>query len=458
MQNVISHSGRYFHVREDYLEICDRNVCAAQILDLLEYWTSCRFVEISRIEKYNAGVEASYKKAVPDIWLRESLSNFVDGLLGSFGEKSVRAALKLLKTKGYITERSSNFLSRLKEFKLNIGRIQETLDKWRQASVINKTAEKPLCNDADESERQKSRYDTAELPDNNGKNATTLYITKNQKTNSLFSNAQDESDSTVTSTSHKVVESVPNNASNSVKEEFFIEKQNSLLESNVAPSGFASLPHNASRLKSQSSPRGYSPVADFAAEPPTTLAPETVHVHAVLRSKVSPSEKTRQLDSPPGETEIFEAEVVEESSGLVRSAGENKTSPEVARIIQAYENSGVIPSPIELKQWANEVIGDTVSHYRKSGRILYTAPNDVDYGFITYLAKRLKNQENTAGASAWIRAMEKDPGRWQELSECVTQWRKEQFLRSEEGKVAKRVYNKASGSILSDYEDLGIFD
>lgn len=395
MQNVISHSGRYFHVREDYLEICDRNVCAAQILDLLEYWTGCRFAEISRIEKYNASVEALYKAAVPDIWLRESASNFIDGLLGSFGEKSIRAALKLLKTKGYITERSCNFLSRLKEFRLNIGRIQETLDKWRQASVINKTAEKPLCKDADESERQKSRYKTAELPDNNGENATALYITNNQKTNSLFSNIQDESASGATLTSCEVVESVPNNTSNSDQEESFTEQKNSSLESNV------------------------------------------------------PS---------PSETEIFEAEVVEESSGLVKSGGEKKTSPEVARIIEAYENSGVIPSPIELKQWANEVIGDTVSYYRKSGRILYTAPNDVDYGFITYLAKRLKNQENTAGASAWIRAMEKDPGRWQELSECVTQWRKEQFLSSEEGKVAKRVYNKAAGSILSDYEDLGIFD
>ncbi|BDA70114.1 hypothetical protein CAL7716_042800 [Calothrix sp. PCC 7716] len=260
-------------------------------------------------------------------------------------------------------------------------------------------------------------------------NATALYITKNQKTNSLFSNIQNESASGATLTSCEVVESVPNNTSNSNQEESFIEQKNSSLESNVPPSGFASLPHNATLLN--------------GGNPRTEVAPET---------------ETRQLDSPPSETEIFEAEVIEESSGLVKSAGEKKTSPEVARIIEAYENSGVIPSPIELKQWANEVIGDTVSHYRKSGRILYTAPNDVDYGFITYLAKRLKNQENTAGASAWIRAMEKDPGRWQELSECVTQWRKEQFLSSEEGKVAKRVYNKASGSILSDYEDLGIFD
>jgi hypothetical protein len=404
MQHLISHSGSYFHVREDYLDICDRNLCAAQILDLLEYWTGCRVSEINRIKSNNAEVGTAYKKQVPEIWLRESLTNFAEGLLGSFKEKSIRAALKLLEVKGYITKRPVNFLSTIKEFRLNVSKVQQMLDEWRQAGKNTRTAKSPLYDEQDEQdeqERQKVRFHTAKTPDENGENDNTLYINNNQKDNSP-SNLQDGSESETTSALSEVI------------------------EEGEAPVSFSEPDQEKDSLE-----------------------PENLE----SRSNIPPCD----------DEEILEVEIVEEGSAIVVSVPEaanqeKKYSLEVERTIAAYEKLGVIPRGMELNKWAEEEIGSTVALYRKSGAILKSSPNDIDRDFIVYLAKKLKNKENTTGAIAWIRAMEESPKRWQELTECVSSWQREKFLGTDEGKAVKRAYNKASNSFLSEHEDLGIFD
>lgn len=401
MQNIISHSGYYLHLRQDYLEICDNNHCAAQILDKLEYWTAYRIEEIKRITSLNQELKGSKKLEIPDMWLRETIGDFVNGLLGCFGEKSVREALKLLEKKGFIISQKSKLFSRIKKFLFCTEKIQKALDDWRKSLCSNETAKTPYPEKADLQERQNYQTETAKLPDGNGKSATALHINNNQEGNSPLSNIQGESKNEMTSTLNDEVvkEEAPVNFSEPEQEEILLEPENLKFEPNVPPRG---------------------------------------------------------------DEEIFEVEIIEEGSAIVASTPESnrekKYSPEVEQTIVAYEKLGVIPCGMDLNKWAEEEIGSTVALYRKSGAILKSSPNDIDRDFIVYLAKKLKNKENTTGAIAWIRAMEESPKRWQELSECVSSWQRERFLATDEGKSVKRAYNKASNSFLSEHEDLGIFD
>lgn len=397
MQNIISHSGYYLYIRQDYLEICDNNHCAAQILDKLEYWTAYRIEEIKRITSLNQELKGSKKFEVPDMWLRETISDFVDGLLGSFGEKSVRSALKLLEKKGFIISRKLKFFSRVKKFLFCTEKIQKALDEWRKSLRSDETAKTPYPEKPNLQEQQNYQMETVKVPDGNGKSATALYINNNQESNSPLSNIQCKSENETTSTLSEVIEEEAQvNSSEVDQEEILLEQENSSSGSNVPP----------------------------AVEP-----------------------------------EIFEVEIVEEGSTIVVASVPNATntkSDTVQRIIATYERTGVVPRDMELKEWAQAEIGSTVQLYRISGRILNYAANDIDPSFIAYLSKKLtkgKDASNTAGATAWILKMEKNPTRWQELTESVGAWQREQFLNTDEGKKAKRAYNAAKNPLLDKYAD-----
>lgn len=83
-------------------------------------------------------------------------------------------------------------------------------------------------------------------------------------------------------------------------------------------------------------------------------------------------------------------------------------------------------TPFQLQEWA-AVDGMTpiVHTYRKSGRLMNSAPNDISFEFICWLNNqhsRGSNQKDDGYALNYIKKMERSPENWDTLTALVTQW------------------------------------
>jgi hypothetical protein len=142
---LIKHYGRYIYRHEDYQAICQGDDCAAQILSLFEFWTSCRIEEIRRVQSYNDQNKKNTSLAlqVPTTWLYETTEDISIGILNAYGDSSIRKSIKKLLDWGFLDSRNSkNSFDRTKEYRLNIDLIQTALDQWNnqnQAESIDKS-------------------------------------------------------------------------------------------------------------------------------------------------------------------------------------------------------------------------------------------------------------------------------------------------------------------------------
>ena len=142
---LIKHYGRYIYRHEDYQAICQGDDCAAQILSLFEFWTSCRIEEIRRVQSYNDQNKKNTSLAlqVPTTWLYETTEDISIGILNAYGDSSIRKSIKKLLDWGFLDSRNSkNGFDRTKEYRLNIDLIQTALDQWNnqnQAESIDKS-------------------------------------------------------------------------------------------------------------------------------------------------------------------------------------------------------------------------------------------------------------------------------------------------------------------------------
>lgn len=73
----------------------------------------------------------------------------------------------------------------------------------------------------------------------------------------------------------------------------------------------------------------------------------------------------------------------------------------------------------EVQNASKYLIGNLPKYYRKSKVILSTSPNDIDPRFKKYLFDQMKDAKEISEATNWIKAMELDPTRWEELSDQV---------------------------------------
>ncbi len=159
---------------------------------------------------------------------------------------------------------------------------------------------------------------------------------------------------------------------------------------------------------------------------------------------------------PPAgeEIEIFEAEIIDSQIEISdKHPAGIKFSFSVLKTIATYDRIGVIPKGIELLQWADEQIGADVQLYRRSGRILASAPNDIDREFLSFLERQVTGGKagKTANPAAWIRAMESNPSRWAELVNFIQKWQREKFLSTDEGKAVKAAYDSATSPLGDEY-------
>jgi len=96
-------------IREDYLEICDCDHCAAAILNVMEYWTNIKLgsAEQSEIDNTIAAKEGLEASQDTELWIYKSHEEFQTELLNLFGMNKIGAALTLLKGKGFLTTRNN---------------------------------------------------------------------------------------------------------------------------------------------------------------------------------------------------------------------------------------------------------------------------------------------------------------------------------------------------------------
>jgi len=135
--------------------------------------------------------------------------------------------------------------------------------------------------------------------------------------------------------------------------------------------------------------------------------------------------------SIPGNTGEMQAKTVSvEVVGSVASSGEPKKYDAVAddlldeklkMLLDRYNRGeiGKLPES-ELKMLAAAVIGDTVKLYRRSGKVLSSAPNDIDRQLMQFIA--IRDQQDFVYGTRLIAAMERTPSRWGELVELVAAW------------------------------------
>jgi hypothetical protein len=124
--------------------------------------------------------------------------------------------------------------------------------------------------------------------------------------------------------------------------------------------------------------------------------------------------------------ELTKVESKNETSRLDKSSGvcDNKSTP---TLLERYENGEIDKLPRhELIKASKERLGGIVKTYRVSGVILGTNPNDIDRGFLNFIAKR--DRKDTEYASRLVLACERKPERWGELTEMVASWKSKEVL------------------------------
>ena len=131
---------------------------------------------------------------------------------------------------------------------------------------------------------------------------------------------------------------------------------------------------------------------------------------------------TGEMQAKPVPVEfVCSAAPVTQRSKKYSAAGDDLLDEKLTQLLERYNRGeiGKLPEP-ELKMLAATVIGDTVQLYRRSGKVLSSAPNDIDRQLMQFIA--IRDQQDFVYGTRLIAAMERTPSRWGELVELVAAW------------------------------------
>lgn len=115
-------------IRPHYLDILGGTrrtldvVAGAALLGVFEYWTTLRKRKAEQDPRPRPGWE----------WIIKSIQQLSDVLLGMFGTKTLRAALKLLSERGLISIRENAMLKvdRKRQYRLEISVVRAEIERW----------------------------------------------------------------------------------------------------------------------------------------------------------------------------------------------------------------------------------------------------------------------------------------------------------------------------------------
>lgn len=125
MMELIRHFGNYSIVRFDYVQICAGDICAAQILSSLEFWTICK------LNKLPVCQQTWMYAPVLDCWLYVSIGELTDSLCGTFSKEQVFKSFKGLIKKELVwldKERDRGLDIQPFHCQLNLKKIQQRVD------------------------------------------------------------------------------------------------------------------------------------------------------------------------------------------------------------------------------------------------------------------------------------------------------------------------------------------
>ena len=96
-----------FCLREEYVDLCEGNHCAAMVLSQHEYWHKNRIGSRQQAKAHNEGAERKGQPPTQDtsLWVYKSHVQMQAELLGLFGEKAIGLAYKVLIAYGFVTTR-----------------------------------------------------------------------------------------------------------------------------------------------------------------------------------------------------------------------------------------------------------------------------------------------------------------------------------------------------------------
>lgn len=93
-------------IREDYVQICDNNHCAAALLSVLEYWHNVRLDQVEQ-ERVHQKIDNEYGPNF-SMAIYKSMVDLNSDLLGLWEKEKIRLSLDLLIEKGFVTRKDSS--------------------------------------------------------------------------------------------------------------------------------------------------------------------------------------------------------------------------------------------------------------------------------------------------------------------------------------------------------------
>jgi len=147
-----------------------------------------------------------------------------------------------------------------------------------------------------------------------------------------------------------------------------------------------------------------------------SLPVTTIHSHPI-----SLLDRADDTQAKPVSVEVIGAAATSVALEKHSAAGKDLLDEKLKMLLERYNRGeiGKLPEP-ELKMLAGLVIGDTVKLYRHSGKVLSSAPNDIDRQLMQFIA--IRDQQDFVYGTRLIAAMERTPSRWGELVELVAAW------------------------------------
>ncbi|HEY9597453.1 MAG TPA: hypothetical protein V6D33_07255 [Cyanophyceae cyanobacterium] len=133
---------KYVRRRDDYVGICDGNTCAAELLDLFEYWTNCKLERQREVLAFNEAASRLQQPTIslPNLWLYERIQDLKAALIEGFAETSIKKSLKLLKDKGFLEDKPSpTKFDNTRMYLFRISEVQSAINNWHKASMAEST-------------------------------------------------------------------------------------------------------------------------------------------------------------------------------------------------------------------------------------------------------------------------------------------------------------------------------
>ena len=154
---------------------------------------------------------------------------------------------------------------------------------------------------------------------------------------------------------------------------------------------------------------------DNSVNVPEVIEPEL----EVLEAKIVPTEKTNSSG-------LSVLDRVEKPRLAKFDVNDQKLIDRVETYREAFYQGKTNFTPFQLQEWAAvDGMSPILKAYRKSGRLMNSAPNDISFEFICWLNNqhsRGANQKDDGYALNYIKKMERSPGDWDTLTALVTQW------------------------------------